>query len=260
MKVTVTDKTSGGEDITVYVKSPNNKQLTEVKMHHAILFANALKQGVASRATLNECLKAQGLWSDEKQERVNEIRKILSESEAQLSRGAKTPDGKVLTKEDAKQIATRMRELRSEYYAITSILTEHDANTAESISENGQFELLCCKCIVDEEGKPVCKNLDEYSEKKDEPYIVKAATELAKITNEYDKDWYKKLPEIKFLIKYKYMDEDGRLINSDGKYIDEKGRLVNKDYKLVNEQGQLINEYGDLVDDTGSVVDFVEFE
>lgn len=260
MKVTVTEKNLAGEDVTVYVKSPTNKQLTEAQIHQAVVFAKALKSGVQSRAGLNESLKEQGLWSDEKQNRVNEIRKILAESEAQLSRGAKTPDGKILSKDDAKQIATRMRELRNEYFNISSVLTEYDMYTAESQAENGKFELLCCRCILDEEGKPLFNTLDDYEEKKEEPYVIKAASELAKITNDYDKDWYKKLPEIKFLIKYKYMDEDGRLINSEGKWVDEKGRLVNKDYRLVNEQNQLINEYGDLVDDNGSVVDFVEFE
>lgn len=260
MKVAVTGKNTAGEDVTVYVKSPTAKLLGESKIREAITFGTALKEGVVLRAVLNTHLKTQGLWSDDSQKRVNEIRKELAEGEAQLARGAKTKEGNILTKQDAYKLAMRMRELRTEYFFITSVLTEYDKMTAEGRAENVAFEFLCSKCIVNEEGLPLFSSLDEYKENENEPYVEQAAAELAKITNNFDKDWFKKLPEIKFLIKYKFMNEDARLINEDGKLISETGELIDEEYRRLNKDNQLINEYGDLVDDKGNVLEFVEFE
>lgn len=260
MKVTVTGKNLAGDEVTVYVKPPTSKILGESKIKEAIAFGTALKEGVVLRAVLNSYLKTQGLWSDDSQKRVNEIRKELGEGEAQLARGAKTKDGNILTKQDAYKLAMRMRELRTEYFLITSVLTDYDKMTAEGSAENVGFEYLCYKCILNDEGNPLFNSVDEYKEKADEPYVEQAASELAKITNNFDKDWFKKLPEIKFLIKYKFMNEDARLINSEGKFITESGELIDQDYRRVNEDNQLVNEYGDLVDDKGNFLDFVDFE
>jgi hypothetical protein len=75
-----------------------------------------------------------------------------------------------------------------------------------------------------------------------------------------DSDFEKKLPENKFLLDYKFINDDLRYVNNGGKLVDEDGRLVDENGRYVNEEGKFVDRDGNLVDEKGDyIVDFSPF-
>ena len=257
-KVTITDKNSVGEDVTVYVKKPNVQQLSESKLIKNRSFADGLKKGSVLRASVRSKMKEQGVWNDDLQKELDVVTFKLLEGEAQLKRGGRTKTGDKFTRTQARKLAIEMMDLRSRFLELRSLMSTYDQFTVEAVAEADEFDYLCSVCIMDEDGESNFKDMEDFKEKSEEPYVVKAVTELAKLVYEYDDDWFKKLPEMDFLIKYGFMNNDlqfilnGELVDKDGKRIDEFGRY------LV--EGRTTNEFGDNVDEKGNIVDFVEFE
>ena len=239
---------------------PTAAQRNAAKKHNNKTFARLLKDNdILLRAQIGRIAKERDLWDDDKEAKLEEVRKQIIEGEAQLSRGGKTADGEPFSKSDAKELALKMMDARSTFLILNSTLQEFDQYTCEAQAENAEFDYLCSVCIVDDDEKPLFKGIGDYRDKSDDPDIEAAAAELAKITTSYDEDWYDKLPEVSFLLKYKFVNGDYQLIDEDGNTVDESGNKVNKEGQLVNEQNELINEFGDRIDEEGNNLDFVEF-
>jgi hypothetical protein len=73
-----------------------------------------------------------------------------------------------------------------------------------------------------------------------------------------DSDFEKKLPENKFLITYKLVNEDLEYVDSKGRPVDEEGRLIDENGRFINEEGKFVDKDGNLVDDKGDYV--IEFK
>ena len=73
-----------------------------------------------------------------------------------------------------------------------------------------------------------------------------------------DSNFEKNLPENKFLIKYKLVNEQLEYVDSKGRLTDEEGRLVDENGRFINEEGQFVDRNGNLVDNSGDPV--VQFE
>lgn len=234
------------------VSKPTNKDIVASKLHKNRVFARLIKdRDLLLRSEISRVAKERGLWNDDLQKELDEIKDKLGKGGSQLSRGGKTRSGEVFTRSEAKKLAFDMMEWRSRFLELRSVLHEFDKYTIESQAEDEEFNFLCSLCI---EG---VKDLQDYNDRAEE--LEEEARELAKITNNYDDSWYDKLPEIAFLKKYKFIDDKYRLINEDGKLIDDDGKLISEDGRLIDEQGELVNEFGEKVDEDGNILDFVEF-
>lgn len=236
----------------INVRKPTQKEIVDAKLHKNKVFAQLIRdKDLLLRSEINRVAKERGLWDDASQNELNDIKEKLSKGEAQLSRGGRTLSGEPFTRAQAKQLALDMMDWRGRFLELRSVLHEFDQYTIESQAENEEFDYLCSVCISSVE------SIQDYKARADE--LEEQASELAKLTNNYDDNWYDKLPEIAFLKKYKFIDDKYRLINEDGKLVDNDGKLINEDGRLIDEQGELVNEFGEKVDDQGNVLDFVEF-
>jgi hypothetical protein len=239
---------------------PTAENRTQATLQKNKAFARFIRdKDVLLRSEINKAAQERGLWSDEKQKELDKVRDKIIAGEAQLSRGGKTLKGKPFKKSAAKKLALDMMNWRGTFLKLNSTLNEFDQFTVESQAENAEFDSLCSACIVDDDDKPVFADLSDYKSRSSEPEVEEAAAELAKLTTSYDDTWYDKLPEVAFLLKYKFVNENYRLINDDGQLVDEDGKLINKEGQLINEQGELVNDFGELVDEDGKNVGFVEF-
>jgi hypothetical protein len=239
---------------------PTGDQLTRAKLEKNKAFSKLIRdKDVLLRSEIQKAAKDRGLWDEDKQKELDEIREQIIDGEAQLSRGGKTLDGKPFSRKEAKDLSMKMMELRSGFLRLNSTLSEFDQYTCEAAAEDAEFDYLCSVCILDDEDKAVFKDLADYKLRRDEEEVEKAAAELAKITTNYDPSWYDKLPEVAFLLKYKFINDDYRLINDDGHLVDSEGKLINEDGRFINEQNELVNEHGEKVDEDGKILDFVEF-
>jgi hypothetical protein len=112
----------------------------------------------------------------------------------------------------------------------------------------------------DNKDKKYFKDYADYLSKASEPVSIKAAQVLANMLYGLDNDYEKKLPENKFLVKYKFVDEKLRLVNKDGHLVDSEGRLIDETGRFINTNGEYVDKNGNLVDINGDyVTDFKPF-
>jgi flagellar basal body rod protein FlgG len=94
--------------------------------------------------------------------------------------------------------------------------------------------------------------LEDYLSRADDPAAFKGAQVLANMLYGLDNDYEKNLPENKFLIKYKFVNDSLRFINKDGKLTDKDGRLVDEDGRYINDKGEYIDKDGNRIDVDGN--------
>lgn len=230
------------EDKEYAVVFPGAKESREAQKAYNTTFASSIKEGCLLRESLDKYMKEQGLWGEEEDEQYKEILKNLNDNELKLQRGG-------IKLSEARTIAIEMREKRLELQTLLAKRNALDINTAEGQAENTRFNTLVSLCLVyNDTGKPVYKNLDDYIENANTEVAFTGAQLLANITTDFNKNFEHTLPENKFLKKWKFADEELRLVNKNG-------HLVSKDGKLINENGHYVDENNNLVDVNGKKID-----
>jgi hypothetical protein len=185
--------------------------------------------GVLLESALKDVVRQKGVWDDEKQKRLEEIDKRLAENEARL------PDanGKVRQKgvrlSDLRKAAVQMRLDRMERVRLLSEFTSLRNNTAEGMADDERFNFLVSRCVVDERGNPHFASLDDYKERAHEPDASAAATAVMQLLYDHDPDFARKLPENRFLLRYRMCREDLALTGPDGVLVDVDGKPVDED-------------------------------
>ena len=243
-----------GKQTEFLVQSPNLAQQREGQKVYNQAFSDAVKSGSIVRAKLDDLLKDQGLWDDTKQARFMAIQTELNDSEKKLATGG-------ISLQSAKGVALRMKNLREELKELISVRTNLDTHTAEGQADNARFNYLVSCCVVYSSSKKVYfGSYEDYLNRSSDPVGILGAQKLAAMLYGLDSEFEKKLPENKFLLDYKFVNDDLRYINKEGKYVDEDGRLVDENGRYVNEEGKFIDREGNLVNESGDyVVDFVPF-
>lgn len=231
------------------VRSPSLADQRESQKVYNQAFSDAVKSGCIVRARLDDLLKDQGLWDDQKQIKFNTLQQELLDNEKVLAKGG-------ISLKAAKQTAVQMKDLREDLRELISVRTNLDNHTAEGQADNARFNYLISSCLVyyDNKDKKYFKDYSEYLSRASEPIAIKAAQILANMLYGLDNDYEKKLPENKFLVKYKFVDEKLRLINDKGSLVDLEGRLVDQNGRFINEEGKYVDKTGNLVDENGDYV------
>lgn len=232
------------EDFTI--KSPSLADQREAQKVYNQAFSDAVKSGCIVRARLDDLLKEQGLWDESKQLKFNTIQQQLLDYERSLSKGG-------ISLKAAKDIAIKMKVLREELRELISVRTNLDNHTAEGQADNARFNYLISASLVysNNKDKKYFQDYADYLRRASEPIAIKAAQVLANMLYGLDNDYEKKLPENKFLVKYKFVDEKLRLVNKDGRLVDSEGRLIDESGRFINDQGQFVDKNGNLVDENG---------
>lgn len=243
-----------GREQEFTIKSPTLADQREAQKVYNQAFSDAVKSGCIVRARLDDLLKEQGLWDDNKQIRFNTLQQQLLDSEKTLAKGG-------ISLKTAKDIAVRMKSLREDLRELISVRTNLDNHTAEGQADNARFNyLISCSLVYSSTKDKYFKTYEEYLTRASEPIAVKAAQVLANMLYGLDSDYEKKLPENKFLIKYKFVDAKLRLVNKDGKLVDTEGRLIDEWGRFINDKGEYVDKDGNLVDVNGDyLTDFVPF-
>jgi hypothetical protein len=229
------------DDKKFTVVSPSGENQKEANKIYNTAFSDAIKAKALVRAKLDDVLTEQGLWDDKKQQEFNSLQNEILEGERKLAKGG-------IALAQAKKVAIKMKKDRTDLRDLIAVKTNLDTHTAEGQADNARFNYLVSCCLVYSDTKqPYFKGYQDYLNRAGEPVSVLAAQYLASMLYGLDSDYEEKLPENKFLIKYKFVDTKLRLVNKDGKLVDEDG-------KLIDESGRFINENGDFIDKDGNVV------
>ncbi len=238
-KVTIEDK-----EVEFVVKSPTLQNQRDAQKVYNQAFTDAVRSKCIVRAKLDDLLKEQGLWNETKQALFNALQKELTEGEKKLAKGG-------FSLSEAKTLALRMREVRDEIKDLISVRTSLDNHSAEGQADNARFNFLVSACVVYKDSdQPYFSNMEDYLNKADDKVAILGAQNLANMLYGLDNDFEKNLPENKFLIKFKFVDNKLRLV-------DKQGRLVNEEGRLIDEFGRYVDENGNYVDKDGNRVDAV---
>lgn len=237
----------GEKDTQLLIHRPNMPQQREGQKVYNRAFNDAISSGALLRAKLDDFMRKQNMWDDDKQERMTRLGKDALELEKALAKG-----GIKLTA--AKKKALALRVLRNQVRDLISERTELDIHTAEGQADNARFNYWVSACLVynDDKKKPVFESIDSYLESQTDEYAAEAATKLAQLLYNLSADYEDKLEENQFLRRFGFADDQNRLVNSDGHLIDEKDRLVNEDNELVNKDGQKVDLDGNPLDEDGN--------
>lgn len=234
------------------LKSPSFKDQREAQKVYNQAFSDAVKSGCIVRGRLDDLLKEQGLWDDKKEMQLNTLQHEILSCEQKLAKGG-------ISLNAAKGVALEMRELREKLRDLISVRTNLDNNTAEGQADNARFNYLVSCCLVySDSNKPYFTSYEDYLNRSAEPVAIKGAQVLASKLYGLDDNYEKELAENKFLRKYKFVDEDLRWVNKEGKLTDADGRLIDENGRYVNDSGKYVDKEGNLVDDKGEYV--VEFQ
>lgn len=252
-RIKVESKDSDGNIVTVYVTRPTKEQNAQAQIIASKIFKDAVLSGALVRKALDDILIKQGIWNSEKQAQVDKIDEEIRDKLIKLKSG-----GIKLT--EARDIAVDIRIARMNRSLLLTERNAHDEFTAEAQSENAKFDYLCSVCIKDENGNPIFTDVDNYKEQADQPYVSTAAAKLAGLTYGLEENWESNLPENQFLTKFKFVDEELRLVNKEGKFVTKDGRLIDNNFRYINEQGEYVDTDGNRVDKDGlPVVEFSPF-
>jgi hypothetical protein len=246
--------TLDSKEIELCVVRPNVKQRQEGQKIYNKAFRDAVESGAILRGKVNNVMREQNLWDDNKEAEYRKLLEKINGAERKIKSGG-------IKLNQAKDLALEMRKDRAELRALTSERSSLDNNTAEGQADNAQFNYWVSSCTVySETGKTYFSNYEDYLNRDDDPATGQAAGSLAMLLYNLDPDYEKKLPENQFLSKYNFVDEELHLVDKTGRRIDSEGRLVNKDGRYINEAGELIDINGNRVNEEGDyVVDFSPF-
>lgn len=253
-------KNAEGKEVIYFLKKPTSKDRTDAKVYSNAVAVTLLNQKTPDgksaflfKSQVTSYLKEQGLWSDEKDEKLQTLSQEVRNLYRSLAKGG-------IRKSEAKDAALKIVKIKREQLNLISESRQLDQYTIESQVENASFDYLVSVCLLDENGEKVFSNVDEYKENADTVEVFSAVQKLASILYGVEDYTEKDEPEWKFLVKYGFANDKLQLINKDGHLVDELGHLINEEGRFVNEKNELIDIYGNLVDQEGNPIEeFVEF-
>ncbi len=235
---------AGGKEYAV--TRPTASQNEDASMEYNRVFSRALKNGALLRESLEKYMRDQNLWDDDKEKTYSDILFEIGERERSLAKGG-------IKLSQAKTVALEMKTLRGTLQALIAEKNALDVNTAQGQAENARFNRLLVDCLVyNDNGEQVFDSVDAYNADSGEG--SPAAIGAEKFANMYfglDNDYEKNLPENKFLTKFKFTDDDGRLLDKEGRYIDYSGKLVDETGRYIDEKGEYVDIYGNPLNKEG---------
>jgi hypothetical protein len=234
-------------ELSLKIRKPTLEEIREAQKIQTRTFKDAIDNGAILRAKLDEVLKTQGLWDDDKENEIKTLQVEISQLEVQLLKGG-------IKLSEAEKIAFEIIEKRDRIKEIFTIKMIYDTKTAESIADDAKTDYLISVCVVynNKENSPYFKDLADYMNKQDSAVALEGYRQYLYLINGTEDNPEHSLTEYQFLKKYKKVDDKLRLINKDGHLVDRQGRLINEDGKFVKEDGSLVDINGNPVDENGN--------
>lgn len=241
-------KTQQEKEVELAVLAPNHKTYAKARFYQNKTFSEAMEAGAPLRARLDNYIREQGIWDDEKQQQVLELGQVIVENEDKLARGGCS----------LKEAYNAALDLRRARFAVDQLMQERnelDAHTCEGQATNARFDALVANSVVyNDSGEPYFKSVEDYRDRQDEDATIMAARIFASNFYGVNADYQRNLPENQFLLKFGFCNEDLHLIDKQGRLVDAIGRLVNEDGVLIDHDGNPVDEDGNPVNNDGSPI------
>jgi len=133
------------KDVELTVKEPTQPQQQDSLKAYNSAFKDAITSGALLRAKLDDFVREQGLWNDEKQAELTKIQRETFDLEKKLAKGG-------YKKDDAKRDCFKISDLRDDRVKLLAPRSALDTHTAEGQADNARFNSLVASCVIYHEG------------------------------------------------------------------------------------------------------------
>jgi hypothetical protein len=234
-----------GKEVAFLIRNPSVKDKQEAQKVYNKVFGDALLGKAIVRKKLDDILRSQNLWDDEKQIEFKTLTKSIADIEYKLNKGG-------IKKSEARSLCIELWSLRDKLRDLIAVRNQYDNITADAQADNAYDNYMVAVCTVyKDSGQPYFKSYDDYLNQAENEVSLKAANTYLYVKYGMSEDYEMQLPENKILKKLKFLDEKGRLVNEKGQLVDVSGNRIDEDGYRLDENGKRIDYSGRPVDKTG---------
>lgn len=237
-----------------FIKPANAASSIEAQKVYNRAFKRAIEEGAILKKSLEDHMRRQGLWDDDKQDEYEELIKKSADIEYKIKSGFYKKASQ------ARDKSIELKRVRNELSSLLMVRNSMDSNTADGQADNERFFYLITACVYDyETQRPVYTSLEDYNEKAETDLAIKCASEFASFAYGLEENYEDKLIENKLLKKLGLLNSKGELTNKSGQRVDLDGNLLDETGARIDKDGNRIdiNNNPVLSDD---VIDSLEFE
>ncbi len=241
------------ENKDYFIKPLAGKHITDGRKVYTKAFKKAVEDGAILKKSLDDHMRKQGLWDDDKQEEYTDLIKKSADLEYKIKSGYFKKASELRSK------ALELKEIRAKTNSLMASRNSMDAITAEGLADNEQFNYFVTVAVHDHlTQKPVFSSLEDYENRSESDLAGECAQKFASYFYDLEENFESTYLENKLLKKLKLLDDEGFLINADGKRVDEDDNLLDKDGARIDIEGNRIdiNDNPIIEDD---VIDDLEF-
>ena len=212
------------EEVKLAVHKPNHKQQSEADFIYAKYMNKYLSQGIDTTDGLERTLHNNGIWSQDKIDRENELARKINDVTGKLTKGKiKISEGTKLAKEGIKA--------RGEWLMLTAEKNNKLNNSADALARNHRFNYLAAVCSVNaEDDTAVFKDYDDFLRRDGLGEFVptRCGEAFAKLMYNMDEDFRKDWAEYQFLLRFKKVNDNLDFVDSEGNVVDINGDKIVK--------------------------------
>lgn len=157
-----TSKNKAGEPVSLKFVRPNQSIVAKGELKAKEAFSKAFRGGVLVNSEVMKVLRERGIWDEEKDKEVLDIRRQILELEKTLENDTS------LSNEDGEKVVLDIKQLRLKLATINSVYTTIVDNTCESLASEARNQLYAALCVADMKGNKVFKDFEDFTGRLDE--------------------------------------------------------------------------------------------
>lgn len=199
----------------------------------ARLFRQKGDNKLLSRVELAKYLEDNDIWTKKDEEKVIQLNKDIVE----LLEKLKNKNGK-MTLAEGRKVCLQINDKRLEIIRVSEKRQYLDDVTMEAIAEQEKIDFLVyISTVYPDTGKNYWESFEDMKNDKNGPVFNLAYRNSIKNIYGYDPDYEKQLPENKWLVKYKFKNEEGYYTDrKTGQVVDRDGRTEEEIKKELESQ------------------------
>ncbi len=146
---------------------------SEGDLEYSKAYTKALQNGLIPKVVMDKLCIETGAWTAKDDEEVATVSKRLHEIMEIFATSGDNKDSAKL----------EFYELRNRLTIITAKRQSSFTHTAESKGEEAKISSLACKCILNEDGSKIWKNLEEFYNETNLQFVSQAVQEFVAFTS-----------------------------------------------------------------------------
>jgi hypothetical protein len=198
-----------GNQVKLVVKPTNYKVDQQLRMAHAVAYRKSIQMGVATKAAMLELMRQENIWGQKEEDKLTE----LLVQAALLEEVLKQVMGNF---EKEKETAISLTKVRTQIYELIAIKTAPIEFTAEEIARGVEIDTyIALSTFHEDTNKLYFKDVEEFTSRRNDDDVAKIYEVVLNEMSKDDLELIAKLPEHQWLLKNKFIDDNGNVVARD---------------------------------------------